>query len=249
MTVRSLGLTALASLFLVVSSNLADAQEILFTNNAAYLDPTVKAATPRLMLNGYLQSVTQGARTYQYVGAVLSNSYSTYDDIFNPAAGAPGTTFGYAQNAPFGKLPNSFSWSADIPLPVSTISNDPSNPTFITVSFYLVDKTGTPYNNGVYSTYCFMTYIAGGKVQTSPAGGPYFTVVPPGTTGMQKNSERNQQLSATIKARTGLLPAPSAQESNLNGFWDVRPSAFPVEESGSEKLAGPTIASRLAIVG
>jgi hypothetical protein len=218
----SLRLVAIA-VFVVAASANSQAQEILFTNSAAYLDPTTNPPTPRVTMNGYLLSVVQNGDTYQHVGAVLSNSYSTYNDIANPPANAPGTTFGYAANQPFGSLPSSMSWHADIALPVQSISTDPSNPTFITISFYLVDKNGAPYQNKVFSTYCVMTYISAGKVMTSPAGGPYIVVVPP--TGVGMNGTEPKQLQASDKSKTGnrMLPPPTVPGSNLNGFWDVQP--------------------------
>ncbi len=198
-----------------LTSQTSQAQEILFANNAAYLDPTTSPPTPRASLQGYLTTVTKNATTYQYVGVVLSNSYSTYNDIANPPAGSPGTTFKYGLNSPFGTLPSSKTWLADLPLPVQAISTDPSNPTFITASFYLVDKTGKPFNNAPFSTYCFMTYIAAGKVITSPAGGPYFIVVPP--TGVGMNEKANDKVRS--------LPAPT-EDSNLKGFWESRNSGL-----------------------
>jgi hypothetical protein len=223
MTPRVFGLAAL--LVSVLVSQDSQAQEILFTNNAVYLDTTTTPQTARVTLNGYMDSVFSNGSTYSHVGVVLSNSYSTYNDIYNPAANSPGTTFGYAANLPFGTLPTSFSWHADIALPVQTISTDPSHPTYITASFYLVNKNGQPYNNSVFSTYCFMTYLSGGKIITSPAGGPYIMVEPPGAVGM--DSKRAKDAQASSKEKKDLsFPNPSSRDANLNGFWEIRPSSF-----------------------
>jgi hypothetical protein len=216
MTLRCFSIAAVL-LITAQASRSSLAQEILFTNNAAYLDPTTSPTTPRASLQGYLTTVTKNAMTFQYVGVVLSNTYSTYNDIANPPAGAPGTTFKYGLNTPFGTLPTSKSWLVDMPLPVQKISTDPSNPTFITASFYLVDKTGTPFNNAPFSTYCFMTYISAGKVITSPAGGPYFVVVPPTGVGMNESDKKND--------KTRMLPPPT-DDTHLKGFWEARPSSF-----------------------
>jgi hypothetical protein len=213
-------LLAASAIFLAFSGLDSEAQEILLTNSAAYVSGT----TPRVTFNGYMETVTQSGATYQNVGMVLSNSYSTYNDIFSPGAGAAGTTFAYATTAPFGSLPSSKSWHVDMALPVQTLSTSPSSPTYITVSFYLVDNAGKPYNNESFSTYCFMTYVSGGKVITSPAGGPYFVVLPPTATGVKAKQSKDAQVSAETGPKTRMLPPPRIQDAKLNGFWDVQPS-------------------------
>ena len=136
----TLRLLFIASLIAVASSGEAQAQEILFTNNAAY----VTNGTPRVTLNGYLRSVVQSGDTYQFVGIVLSNSFSTYNDVFNPAANFQGTTFAYAKNAPFGTLPSSMTWQSDMALPVKSISTDPSNRPISRPRSTSWTRTGTP---------------------------------------------------------------------------------------------------------
>jgi hypothetical protein len=156
---------------------------------------------------------------------VLSNSYSTYNDIANLPAGAAGTTFAYATTAPFGTLPSSKSWHVDMALPVEKISSDPSNPTYVTVSFYLVNNAGQPYNNAPFSTYCFMTYVSAGKVITSPAGGPYFVVTPPTATSHNAKQLKDAQVSSEIRPTTRILPLPKTQDANLDGFFDAQPAS------------------------
>jgi hypothetical protein len=236
-------LISIAVVLVIAASRGSDAQEILFSNNAAYLNQT----TPRVALNGYLNTIVQNGTTYQHVGIVLSNSYSTYNDIANPAANTPGTTFGYAANAPFGALPTSLTWQVDLPLPVQKISTDPSNPTYITVSFYLVSNNGVPYNNEPFSTYCFMTYISAGKVLTSPAGGPYFAVLPPVAIG--ENKAKDSLVSAKTKAKTRRLPPPTIQNTNLNGFWDIRPSPLHLQAMNRATQACPTTVELAPVVG
>jgi hypothetical protein len=219
-----------AAVFVIAVAGGSRAQEILFTNNSVYLNASTSPATPRVSLHGYLTTVTQKGSTYQYVGVVLSNSFSTYNDVFNPPAGSPGTTFGYAVNSQFGPLPSSQSWQTDMALPATTLSSDPSNPTYFTATFYLVNKNGQPYNNAPFSTYCFMAYTSAGKVVTSPAGGPYFAIEPPTSTGQNAKDAKNNQVSG--ENRFKMLPLPATQETNLNGFWDVRPASMPTTEIG-----------------
>ena len=110
-----------------------------------------------------------------------------------------------------------------------------------------MDKNGNPYNNQAFANYCFMTYVSNGKVMTSPAGGPYFFVVPPTAVGMDSKGQKETEISASPKGRTRMLPPPSARDGNLNGFWNTQPNPLNLETLGVAMLELPTTTERATI--